>query len=136
MLFAAYGLNRRGPEKTVAEKAFRMSKSDLWMRPVFHQKTDRVQAHIFICFLALAMYKSLELWMASQGLGNSPAKLLEEFKAIRSMDVVLPVKDRNPIRLCVVAKPDDHVQILLHRLGIKIPNCPKVISNVVENLAV
>lgn len=126
-----------------AERAFRMEKSDLWMRPIFHQKTDRVQAHIFICFLALAMYKSLELWMASRGLGNSPAKLLEEFKQIRSMDVVLPVKDRNPVRLCVVAKPDDHVQVLLHRLAIKIPNCPKVVSNlsadrqdVVENLTV
>jgi len=119
-----------------AEKAFRMEKSDLWMRPIFHQKTDRVQAHIFICFLALAMYKSLELWMASKGLGNSPAKLLEEFKEICSMDVVLPVKDHNPIRLCVVAKPDNHVQILLHRLDIKIPNRPKVVRNVVETLAV
>src|ERR1039458_5025634 len=117
-----------------AEKAFRMSKSDLWMRPVFHQITHRVQAHIFICFLALAMYKSLELWMASKGLGNSPAKLLEEFKAIRSMDVVLPVKNHNPIRLCVVGKPDEHVKILLHRLEIKIPNRPKIVSNVVENL--
>lgn len=118
-----------------AEKAFRMEKSDLWMRPIFHQKEHRVQAHIFICFLALAMYKSLELWMASKGLGNSPAKLLEEFKEIRSMDVVLPVKDRNPIRLCVVGKPDQHVQILLHRLDIKIPNRPKLIQNVVKTLA-
>jgi len=117
-----------------AERAFRMEKSDLWMRPIFHQKEHRVQAHIFICFLALAMYKSLELWMASKGLGNSPAKLLQEFKEIRSMHVVLPVKDRNPIRLCVVAKPDDHVQVLLQHLDIKIPNCPKVIQNVVDKL--
>jgi transposase len=119
-----------------AERAFRMEKSDLWMRPIFHQKEHRVQAHIFICFLALAMYKSLELWMASKGLGNSPAKLLAEFKEIRSMHVILPVKDRNPIRLCVVAKPDEHLQVLLQHLDIKIPNRPKVISNVVENLAV
>jgi transposase len=119
-----------------AERAFRMEKSDLWMRPIFHQTTDRVQAHIFICFLALVMYKSLELWMNSRGLGNSPAKLLEEFKEIRSMDVVLPIKDHNPIRLCVVAKPDDHVQILLHRLGIKVPNRPKVVENVVKTLTV
>lgn len=117
-----------------AEKAFRMSKSDLGMRPIFHQKEHRVQAHIFVCFLALAMYKSLELWMASKGLGNSPAKLLEEFKEIRSMDVVLPVKDHNPIRLCVVGKPDEHVQILLHRLDIKIPNRPKIVQNVVKTL--
>jgi hypothetical protein len=116
-----------------AEKAFRMSKSDLGMRPVFHQEGHRVQAHIFVCFLALTMYKSLELWMASKGLGNIPAKLLEEFREIRSMDIVMPVKDRNPVRLRIVAKPDEHVRVLLQRLGIKIHNRPKVVENVVEN---
>lgn len=118
-----------------AEKAFRMSKSDLGMRPIFHQKEDRVQTHIFVCFLALAMYKSLELWMASKGLGNSPAKLLEEFKEIHSMDVVLPVKDRNPIRLRVIGRPDEHVRVLLHRLEIKIPYRPKIMQNVVEKMS-
>lgn len=118
-----------------AEKAFRLSKSDLGMRPIFHQEEHRVQAHIFVCFLALAMYKSLELWMSSKGLGNSPAKLLEEFREIRSMDIVMPVKDRNPLRLRIVAKPDEHVRVLLQRLEIKIPNRPKVVENVVENLA-
>jgi transposase len=117
-----------------AEASFRMSKSDLGMRPIFHHRGDRVQAHIFICFLALSMYRSLELWMASKGLGNSPRKILEEFKEIRSMDVVLPVKDRNPIRLRVVGKPEKHVQVLMHRLDIKIPNRPKIIQNVVETL--
>lgn len=117
-----------------AEKAFRLSKSDLGMRPVFHQEERRVQAHIFVCFLALAMYKSLELWMESKGLGNSPAKLLEEFREIRSMDIVMPVKDRNPVRLRIVAKPDEHVRVLLQKLGIKIPNRPKIVQNVVENL--
>jgi transposase len=117
-----------------AEKAFRLSKSDLGMRPVFHQEEHRVQAHIFVCFLALAMYKSLELWMDSKGLGNSPAKLLEEFREIRSMDIIMPVKDRNPVRLRIVAKPDEHVRVLLQKLGIKIPNRPKTVENVVENL--
>ena len=120
---------------SLAEKAFQLSKSDLGMRPVFHHGEHRVQAHIFICFLALAMYKSLELWMASKGLGNSPAKLLEEFREIRSMGIVMPVKDHNPVRLRVVAKPDEHVRVLLQRLEIKIPNRPKTIVNVVENLA-
>ena len=69
------------------------------------------------------------MWMAFKGLGHSPAKLLEELKEIRSMDVVLPVKDHNPIRLCVVGKPDEYVQILLHRFDIKIPNRPKVVQN-------
>jgi transposase len=117
---------------SLAEKAFQLSKSDLGMRPVFHHEEHRVHAHIFVCFLALAMYKSLELWMASKGLGNSPAKLLEEFREIRSMDIVMPVKDHSPVRLRVVAKPDDHVRVLLQRLEIKIPNRPKTIVNVVK----
>jgi transposase len=118
-----------------AERAFRMEKSDLGMRPIFHQKENRVQAHIFVCFLAFAMYKCLELWMTGVGLGASPAKLLEEFREIRSMDVVLPVKDRNPVRLRLVAKPADHVRVLLHKLGLKIPNRPKTVENVVKTLA-
>ncbi len=117
-----------------AEKAFRLSKSDLGMRPIFHQQEHRVQAHVFVCFLALAMYKSLELWMAASGLGSSPAKLLEEFRQIQSMDVVLPVKDRNPVRLRIVAKPEEQVRVLLHKLGLKVPNRPKVVQNVVYNL--
>lgn len=118
-----------------AEKAFRMEKSDLGLRPVFHQKRERVQAHIFVCFLSLAMYKCLELWMTAGGLGASPAKLLEEFREIRSMDVVLPIKDRNPARLRLVARPADHVRVLLYKLGLKIPNRPKIIENVVKTLA-
>jgi len=120
---------------TLAEKAFQLSKSDLGMRPIYHQEEHRVQAHIFVCFLALAMYKSLELWSAASGLGSSPAKLLEEFREIRSMDIVMPVKDRNPVRLRIVAKPDDHVRVLLQKLGIKIPNRPKNVENVVKTLA-
>jgi transposase len=118
-----------------AEKAFRMEKSDLGMRPVFHQTTERVQAHIFVCFLALAMYKCLELWMVNSDLGASPAKLLEEFREIRSMDVVLPIKDHSPARLRLVVKPDNHVRVLLQKLGLRIPNRPKVVENVVQNSA-
>jgi len=119
---------------TQAENAFRMSKSDLGLRPVYHQKEHRVQAHIFICFLALSMWKSLEMWMDTSGLGKSPKKLFEELKEIRSVDVLVPVKDRSTLRLRVVAKPDKHVQILLDRMGIKLPNQAKVIENVVAKI--
>jgi hypothetical protein len=77
------------------------------------------------------MYKSLELWMNSKGLGRSPSKLLEEFRQIQSMDVVLPVKDRSPVRLRIVAKPDEQIRVLLYKLGLQIPNRPKVVENVV-----
>lgn len=117
-----------------AETAFRMSKGDLGLRPVFHHREDRVQAHIFICFLALAMWKTLELWMEKCGLGRSPGKLLREFREIRSLDIVVPVKDRPSLRLRTVGKPDTHVRILLHKMGIRLPNRPMIAKNVVENL--
>ena len=55
---------------TQAEAAFRTAKSDLGLRPVFHQKQDRVQAHILVCFLALALWRTLEQWMQAKGLGT------------------------------------------------------------------
>ena len=55
---------------TQAEDAYRISKSDLRLRPVFHQKTERVQAHILVCFLSLALWRTLEQWMHGKGLGN------------------------------------------------------------------
>lgn len=119
---------------TQAENAFRMSKSDLSLRPIFHHREDRVQAHIFVCFLALAMWKTLELWMNGAGLGRSPKKLMNEFREIKSMDVVVPVKDRPSLRLKVIAKPDTHLRILLHKLAIKLPNRPIIRENVVQNL--
>lgn len=117
-----------------AENAFRMSKSDLGLRPIFHHRKDRVQAHIFICFLALAMWKSLEMWMDSKGLGRSPKKLMREFCEIRSMDIVVPVKDRPSLKLRVIGKPDTHVRILLHKMGIRLPNRPILNKNVVEKI--
>jgi transposase len=118
-----------------AEQAFRISKSDLGLRPVWHQREDRVQAHIFVCFLALAMWRSLEQWMSRAHLGTCARLLLEAFRTIRSVDVVLPVQDHPPVRLRVVSRPEPDVLELLHKLGLKVPNTPKRIVNVVEKTA-
>ncbi len=118
-----------------AETAFRMSKSNLGMRPIYHHREDRVQAHLFICFLALALWKTLELWMEAKGLGRSPKKLIQEFREIRMMDIIFPIKERPSIRLRVIGKPDTHVRILLAKMGIRMPNKPLFAGNVVENLA-
>lgn len=117
-----------------AESAFKMSKTDIGIRPIYHHTENRTQAHIFVCFLGLVMLKCLELWMASAGLGRSPNKLLKEIKEVRSMDVILPVKNRSSIRLRVVAKPDDHVRVLLHKMNIKLPNRAKIVQNVVDKI--
>jgi transposase len=117
-----------------AEAAFRTGKSDLWLGPVFHQKTKRVEAHILICFLALALWRTLEMWMRGKGLGTCARQLLKEVATVRSMDVILPLKDRAEVRLRVVAKPDRPVAELLHRLGVILPRAPKIVENVVEKI--
>lgn len=120
-----------------AEAAFRISKSDLSLRPVFHHKTERVEAHILVCFLSLALWRTLEMWMHGKGLGDCARELLKQIATVRSMDVVLPVKEAvsqqtREVRLRVVARPDRPVAELLVRLGLDLPSAPKTVQNVVE----
>jgi len=120
-----------------AEDAFRISKSDLSLRPVYHQKTRRVEAHILVCFLTLALWRTLEMWMQGKGLGNCARQLTKEVATVRSLDVVLPVRETETqqtrdVRLRVVARPDRPVAELLVRLGLELPSAPKLVQNVVE----
>lgn len=123
---------------TQAEAAFRTAKSDIGLRPIYHQKTDRVEAHLLICFLSLALWRSLELWMQAKGLGSSARKLMSAFSTIRSMDVVVPVKRLERVidmRLRTVGKPDPDMALLLARLGLHLPKGSKLVQNVVEKIA-
>lgn len=122
---------------TQAEDAFRISKGDLNLRPVFHHKTERVEAHILVCFLALALWRTLEQWMRGKHLGNCARQLVKEVATVRSLDVVLPIREQSsnetrPVRLRVVARPDRPVAELLVRLGLDLPSIPKLVQNVVE----
>lgn len=119
---------------TQVEDAFRITKTDLGIRPIYHQKSDRVQAHILVCFLALAMWRTLQEWLKASGLGTAPRKLLEELREIRSLDVLLPARDRT-LRLRVVTTAPKELKVLLHRLGLPLPNKPKIVENVVQTLA-
>ena len=106
---------------TQAEAAFRIQKDQLKVRPIWHQREDRVQAHILVCFLAFVLWKSLEMWQSRAGLGNSPRTILEEIKRIQSQDVVLPTATHGQIRLRCVTQPDPAQAALLNRLGIVLP---------------
>ena len=108
---------------TQAEAAFRINKSELGIRPVFHHKEPRVRSHILVCFLAYVLWKTLEQWQAKAGLGNSPRTLLEEFERIRCTDVVLPLAQdpARELRLRCVVRPDKAQSILLQRLGLRLP---------------
>jgi transposase len=106
---------------TQAEAAFRIQKDQLNVRPVWHQREDRVQAHILVCFLAFVLWKCLEMWQQRAGLGNSPRTILEELARIQSHDVVLPTATHGQIRLRCVTQPDPAQAALLDRLGIVLP---------------
>jgi transposase len=108
---------------TEAEAAFRIHKSELSIRPIWHQKPERVQAHILVCFLAYVLWKTLEQWQQRAGLGNSPRTILEELDRIQSTDVVLPLADgsRRELRIRCVVRPDQAQRMLLDRLGLRLP---------------
>jgi transposase len=106
---------------TQAEAAFRIQKDQLNVRPIWHQRAERVQAHILVCFLAFVLWKSLEMWQSRAGLGNSPRTVLEELARIQSHDVVLPTATHGQIRLRCVTQPDAAQAALLDRLGIVLP---------------
>jgi transposase len=119
---------------TEVEDCFRTEKHDLGMRPIFHRKQERTQAHILVCFLALTMWRTLQQWMKASGLGTAPRKLLEELRELKSLDVLLPTREKN-LRLRMVATPDKELKVLLQRMKILLPNKPKIIENVVEKMA-
>ncbi len=111
---------------TEAEAAFRIHKSDLRIRPIWHQCEDRVLAHILVCFLAYVLWKTLGQMVQAAGLGDEPRRVLEELGKITMVDVVLPTRTGVDIRRRCVASPTEHQAILLHRLGLRLPQQKKV----------
>ena len=107
---------------TEAEAAFRIHKSDLSLRPIWHQNEDRVLAHILVCFLAYVLWKMLGQMCRGAGLGDEPRRVLEELGELRVVDIVLPTRAGVEIRRRCITKPTDHQQILLHRLGLELPS--------------
>lgn len=123
-------LNDWKPEKlwttyiqlTEVEAAFRTHKSELNIRPIWHQLEHRVQAHILFSFLSYAMWKVLEQWMANSGLGNGPRPVIEDLARIKTQDVILPTSAGKELRIRCVTRPDESQRILLGRLGLKLPS--------------
>ncbi|MFH1265929.1 MAG: IS1634 family transposase [Planctomycetota bacterium] len=117
---------KRYIQLTDAEWAFRITKDELEIRPIWHHREDRVLAHILVCFLAYVLWKTLAGWMQRSGLGDAPRTLLEELAKIKSGDIVLPAAPQNgrperTVRLRCVTEPDPAQKILLHRLGLTLP---------------
>jgi transposase len=125
---------KRYIQLTDAEWAFRITKDELEIRPVWHQKEDRVKAHILVCFLAYVLWKTLAGWMRNAGLGDAPRTMVESLAEIKSGDVTLRARrqvcgpDRR-ITLRCVTEPDEAQAVLLHRLGLSLPRRLRRLDN-------
>lgn len=106
---------------THAEDAFRIQKTDLKVRPVWHQRPDRVQAHILVCYLAFVLWKTLGQIARAAGLGDEPRQILDELRDIRIADVVAPTRDGHEIRKRCVVQPTRTQTLLLSRLKLDLP---------------
>jgi transposase len=128
---------KRYIQLTEAEWAFRITKDELEIRPIWHQKTDRVLGHILICFLAYVLWKTLSQWMRRSGMGDAPRTVVDELAKIKSGDVLLPTVTRQgqpakTIRLRCVTQPDPAQKVLLNRLGIQLPRRLRRFDEVVQ----
>lgn len=128
---------KRYIQLTEAEWAFRITKDELEIRPIWHQKEQRVQAHILVCFLAYVLWKALAQWMKAAGLGDAPRTLLRELAKIKSGDIVLPTvtRDGQPgktVRVRCVTTPDKAQKVLLTRLGLRLPQHLRYLEEVAQ----
>src|SRR2546422_2359534 len=120
--WSAEELWRAYMQLTEAEAAFRIQKTDLQLRPIWHQKQKRVEAHILVCFLAYALWKTLAQLCQRAGLGDEPRKVFEELADITLVDVVLPTRSGVTIRKRCISRPTEHQAILLQHLNLHLPN--------------
>jgi transposase len=122
-------LTEQSPEKlwrtymqlTDVEAVFRTGKSDLKIRPIWHQLEHRVQGHILFSFLAYALWKTLQIWMERSGLGRGVRTVIEEFARLKANDVILKTSAGREIRLCCITQPDPAQRALLDRMGLTLP---------------
>jgi len=109
---------------TQIEEAFKNLKGDLQVRPVFHQKEDRIEAHIFIAFLAYCLHVTLGRRLHAFAPGLSARAVLEKFAAISMLEVHLPTTDGRTLQLTRYTQPDAETALLLEKLRLTLPPQP------------
>lgn len=109
---------------TQVEEAFKNLKGDLALRPVYHQREDRVEAHIFVAFLAYCLHVTLRRWLRDLAPGLTPRSVLEKFAAVQMIDVHLPTTDGRHIILARHTQPEKELQVLLDRMKLHLPEQP------------
>jgi transposase len=106
------------------EEVFRNLKGDLSIRPIFHQKDSRIEAHIFIAFLAYCLHVTLQRKLHPLAPGLTPRAILEKFSSIQMVDVHLPTTDGREIILSRYTQPEKEIQMLLAKMKLELPEQP------------
>ena len=99
------------------EEAFRTLKNDLGLRPIYHHKPERIEAHLFIAFLAYCLSITLRQQLRSLAPGLMPRVVFEKLAALQMLDVIVPTTDGRELLLVRRTEPNHDVALLLDRLG-------------------
>lgn len=106
------------------EEAFRTLKSDLAIRPIFHQDPQRIEAHVFLAFLAYCLYVTLGRQLKALAPGLTARSALEKFAAVQMVDVHIPTTDNREVQLTRYTEPEQELALLLGRLNLALPAQP------------
>ena len=106
------------------EEAFKNLKGDLAIRPIFHQDEHRVEAHIFIAFLAYCLQITLQRRLHVLAPGLTARSALEKFAAVQMIDVHLPTTDGRELVLTRYTQPEPELQLLIQQLKLSLPPQP------------
>ena len=106
---------------TQVEAAFKDLKDDLSLRPIFHQLQDRIEAHIFVAFLAYCLHVSLRARLRPVAPGLTPRSVLEKFASIQMLDVHFPTSDQRELVFCRYTQPEKDHKMILAQLGWELP---------------
>ncbi len=109
---------------TEIEAVFRIFKGDLAIRPIHHQKESRIEAHIFIAFLAYCLHVTLKRLVFRYAPGLTPRSIIEQMKIIQMLDVRIPTTDGRYLKMSRYTKPDKCQQLLLSKLHLMLPKQP------------
>ncbi|MDN5938930.1 MAG: IS1634 family transposase [Salinisphaera sp.] len=109
---------------TQVEEAFKNLKGDLAIRPIYHQRESRIEAHIFIAFLAYCLHVTLAQQLRPHAPGLTPRSVIETFAAVQMLDVEIPTTDGRIITLTRYTEPEAKLKLLLERLRLELPAQP------------
>ena len=107
------------------EEAFRNLKGDLAIRPIFHQDETRIEAHIFIAFLAYCLHVTLGRRLHALAPGLTPRSAIEKFAAVQMIDLHVPTTDGRELLLTRYTEPEPELTLLLHKLKLVLPDQPR-----------